>query len=439
MNKAKFGIVLPITLFSYFLILMDNSIIFTSSTQIAHTLHMSATELSWISSAYTLTFGGFLLLSGRLLDLFGRKRVFMIGLLIFGLSSLFIGLASSSKIMIMMRALQGIGSSIIAPASLALIMDAYQGPLRQRAIAYYGATAGIGSSIGLLLGGGITTYFSWRVGFFINVPFTILLILITVYHVRNNTDKQSSKIKIDYLGSCLSVIGLISVIYGLTEGKGGLAILGLIILGIFVAVEARIQQPILPLSLFKHRLRSSAYLVRLLFMMAMLPLWFYLPQMMQTTYHFSALQSGMAFLPMTVLNFIVAMQLPNLSKFLKNTQIILLGEVLLFIGLVLLAVVPANKGYWQVVFLPMLFLGSGQGLVLSPVTSAGIHQAPNQLAGIASGVTNTMHQIGGPIGLAMIVATTNHFQEKIMLMAVYIFIAFLITYFIMNEKIENET
>ncbi len=165
MNKQKFGFILPITLLSYFLILMDNSIIFTSSVQIGQSLRLSATALSWVSSAYTLTFGGFLLLSGRLSDLLGRKRIFLVGLLIFGISSLLIGLSQTANMMIAMRAIQGIGSSIIAPTTLALIMDAYKGDMRQKAISYYGATAGIGSSVGLLVGGGLTSLISWRAGF----------------------------------------------------------------------------------------------------------------------------------------------------------------------------------------------------------------------------------------------------------------------------------
>lgn len=153
MNKQKFGIALPIILFSYFLILMDNSIIFTSTLKIAQDLHMDAVTLSWISNAYTITFGGFLLLAGRLGDLIGRKKIFLLGLGLFGLSSLAIGLSQSSVQIIIFRAVQGIGSAIIAPTSLAILMDQYTGKMRSKAISYYGATAGIGSSVGLLLGG----------------------------------------------------------------------------------------------------------------------------------------------------------------------------------------------------------------------------------------------------------------------------------------------
>lgn len=268
MNREKFGVILPITLLSYFLILMDNSIIFTSSVQIGESLGLSAAALSWVSSAYTLTFGGFLLLSGRLSDLLGRKRIFLIGLLIFGLSSLVIGLSQTAEMVIMMRAVQGIGSSIIAPTTLALIMDAYQNNMRQRAISYYGATAGIGSSIGLLVGGGLTSLISWRAGFLINVPFTLVLFILTLKYVNPSVRRKE---KIDYLGSLFSIIGLVGIIYGFTEGKLSFVVIGIIFLGLFILWEQKTSSPILPLALFQNKIRSGAYVTRLLFMMAMLP------------------------------------------------------------------------------------------------------------------------------------------------------------------------
>lgn len=416
MNKQKFGMILPITLLAYFLILMDNSIIFTSSVQIGESLGLSAAALSWVSSAYTLTFGGFLLLSGRLSDLLGRKRIFLVGLIIFGVSSLIIGLSQTPEMVIAMRAVQGIGSSIIAPTTLALIMDAYKNNMRQRAISYYGATAGIGSSVGLLVGGGLTSLISWRAGFLINVPFTLILFFLTLRFVENSERKKET---IDYLGSLLSIVGLIGVIYGFTEGKGLFVLAGIIILGLFIMHERSTSFPLLPLSLFKNRIRSGAYVARLLFMMAMLPFWFFLPQMMQSQYGFSALQSGMAFLPLTIVNFIVAMQLPRLTARFGNNKILLVGEIILAAGLILLAFSNTANGYWGAILIPMLILGLGQGLILAPVTSAGVHEAPLELAGIASGVTNTMHQIGGPIGLSLIVSITNNFQTEIWLMALF--------------------
>lgn len=431
MKKEKYGIILPITLFSYFLILMDNSIIFTSSLQIGESFRFSPTELSWVSSAYTLSFGGFLLLSGRLLDMFGRRKVFLIGLFIFGISSLIIGCTQSGSLLILMRGIQGIGSSIIAPATLALIMDYYQGEQRARAIAYYGATAGIGASIGLILGGGLTTFISWRAGFIINVPFVLVLGIATYRNIHSSGTHQQ---KLDIVGSILSILGLAALIYGLSEGIWLIMGLGVGLLTIFLYFESKTKQPILPLSLFQNRIRASAYLVRLLFMMAMLPLWFYLPQMMQSTYHFTALQSALAFLPLTIVNFVIAMLLPKISRYFQNNWILFIGEIVLFIGEFWLVIVDVDRGYIHALLLPMILLGIGQGLVLSPVTSAGVYQAPQHLAGIASALTNTMHQIGGPLGLAIIVLNASQFNTKMMFITSYTAIAIIIIVFGMLRK-----
>jgi Sugar phosphate permease len=434
LKKEKFGAILPITLLSYFLILMDNSIVFTSSVQIGNSLGLTPAALSWVSSAYTLTFGGLLLLSGRLSDLIGRKRIFLIGLLIFGVSSLVIGISNSAEIVITMRAIQGIGSSIIAPTTLALIMDAYQNDMRQRAISYYGATAGIGSSIGLLVGGGLTSLISWRAGFLINVPFTILLFILTLKYVKHSEIKKES---IDYLGSFLSIIGLVGVIYGLTEGELNLVFIGMLFLVVFIFWEKKTLSPLLPLVLFKNKIRSGAYITRLLFMMTMLPFWFFLPQMMQNQYGFSALESGFAFLPLTIVNFIIALQLPKLTMKFGNNMVLLFGEMILGIGLILLALSNYENGYWQTIFIPMIILGLGQGLILAPVTSAGVHEAPDNLAGIASGVTNTMHQIGGPIGLSLIISTTTDFQNKIWVMVAFTVVSILVVCSILQKRDTN--
>lgn len=423
MNQKDFGIILPITLFAYFLILMDNSIIFTSSVQIGQSLQLSVAELSWVSSAYTLTFGGCLLLSGRLSDLLGRKRIFIIGLLIFGISSLLIGLSQSAAMMIIMRGFQGIGSSIIAPTSLALIMDAYHDNMRQRAISYYGATAGIGSSIGLLIGGGLTSFISWRAGFLINVPFALTLIVLAMKFIKDSEVKTE---KIDYLGSFFSIIGLIGIIYGFTESNIISVVAGVVILFLFVIREVKVSYPVLPLMLFKNKVRTGAYIARLLFMMTMLPFWFFLPQMLQSQYGFTAFESGMAFLPLTIANFIIAMQLPKLTAKFGNNLLLLVGEVILIVGLAILILADLTLGYWGAICLPMLILGVGQGLVLAPVTSAGVHEAPTELAGIASGVTNTMHQIGGPIGLSLTVVMTSDFKHQLLLMLIFTVISVIV-------------
>lgn len=417
-HTERFGMTLVITLLSYFLILMDNSIIFTSSLQIGQSLQLNATNLAWVSNAYTLTFGGFLLLAGRLSDLLGRKRIFQLGLLIFAISSLVIGLATNAAMLITARAVQGIGSAIIAPTSLALIMDAYTGEMRNRAIVYYGTTAGIGSTIGLLLGGGLTSLFSWRVGFLINVPLALVLMVLTYYYIAHSKTIAS---KVDYVGSFLSVIGISALIYSLTTENNGLGYFvgGLLFLIAFYIREKKIDFPIMPLSLYKHPVRFGAYATRLLFMMSVLPYWFLIPQALQRTYGFTAFDAGMAFLPMTVFQFATAIQVTRLSKYWSQGQIMMTGSLLILIGLGATAFVPLEAGYWLAIALPMIPLGMGQAMVVTTVTSAGIVDTPKELAGAASGITNTMHQIGGPIGLSIIVGVQASYEHSLLIMALF--------------------
>lgn len=439
MSKHTFGIVLPIILFSYFLILMDNSIIFTSTVKIANDLQMDDASLSWVSNAYTITFGGFLLLAGRLGDLLGRKKIFLIGLMIFGISSLLIGISQTDYQIIIFRAIQGIGSAIIAPTSLALLMDTYEDKQRMEAISYYGATAGIGASIGLLLGGWLTNVISWRSGFLINVPFTILLIVLTILYVKQTQIKRT---KIDYFGAILSVIAAMSLVYGITSNALPFLILGFVLIVAFVLLERRLDYALMPISLFNNSVRSGAYIGRFIFMMAMLSYWFILPQIMQEIYHYTPLQAGIGFLPLTIVNFIAAMYLPTITEKFGNTKVLLTGQVILIIGLVISAIVNPTNGYWLAIGLPMILVGLGQGWILAPLTNAGIYKVDNNIAGAASGMTNSMHQLGGPVGLSIIVLftaqitnITTYYHAVMWIITAYMVLALIILIFTQKEKI----
>ncbi|MBN4910392.1 MFS transporter [Staphylococcus sp. EG-SA-13] len=439
MSKHTFGIVLPIILFSYFLILMDNSIIFTSTVKIANDLQMDDASLSWVSNAYTITFGGFLLLAGRLGDLLGRKKIFLIGLMIFGISSLLIGISQTDYQIIIFRAIQGIGSAIIAPTSLALLMDTYEGKQRMKAISYYGATAGIGASIGLLLGGWLTSVISWRSGFLINVPFTIILIILTILYVKQTEIKRT---KIDYFGAILSVIAAMSLVYGITSNALPFLILGFILIIAFVFLERRLDYALMPISLFNNSVRSGAYIARFIFMMAMLSYWFILPQIMQEIYHYTPLQAGIGFLPLTIVNFIAAMYLPTITEKFGNTNVLLTGQAILIIGLVISALVDPTNGYWLAIGLPMILVGLGQGWILAPITNAGIYKVDNNIAGAASGMTNSMHQLGGPVGLSIIVLftaqitnITTYYHTVMWMITAYMVLALIILIFTQKEKI----
>lgn len=439
-NKKTFGLVLFIILFSYFLILMDNSIIFTSTVKISQDLNMNEASLSWVSNAYTITFGGFLLLAGRLGDLMGRKIIFVSGLFIFGLSSLAVGLSTSTEMMIIARAVQGIGSSIIAPTSLALLMDSYQGNLRMKAISYYGATAGIGSSFGLILGGWLTSAISWRVGFLLNVPFSLLLVVLTLAKVQQNEIKPS---KIDFLGSLLSVIISVLFVYGITISNLLIIVASLILILVFLLWEKRITYALIPLELFKNRNRTGSYIARFTFMMAMLTYWFILPQIMQKMYHFSPLESGLAFLPLTLVNFIAALFLPKLTKALGNSKVMILGQVILLTGMFLSFISQPEWGYFYAMAFQMMIIGLGQGWLLAPLTAAGMAGVPPELSGAASGLTNMMHQLGGPVGLSIVVLFSSsvidlsaYYHLIMAFITVFLLIGFLVLIFTnpVNEK-----
>lgn len=266
------------------------------------------------------------------------------------------------------------------------------------------------------------------------MPLTALLFCLTIRFVPN---KAGLKTKIDYIVAILSVIGLAASIDGLTSNQWLLILLAVIVLACFIGFESRKKQPMLPLVLFNNRVRVGAYVARMLFMMAMLPYWFFLPQVWQASYHLTALQSGLAFLPLTLVQFVVSLSLGRLTALFGNQLILLVGEGLLFLGLLWTALSALSSGYWLAFALPMVVIGIGQGLVLAPVTSAGLYQAPDELAGIASGLTNTAHQIGGPIGLSLIVATAGNYHGQVATMAFFTGMAFVVVAVFVVRKVQK--
>lgn len=431
--KAKSVLVLPIILLSYFMILLDNSIIFTGTVKIAEELQLNQLQLSWISNAYSLTFGGLLLFGGRSGDIFGRKKMYSIGLLLFGLGSLFVGLADSATILIAARAFQGIGSAILAPTTLAILLDNYQGEERTRAVAAYGATAGIGASVGLVIGGLLASTFSWRDGFFINVPVGIILFFLALFFIEK---RETIDGEIDFFGAISSVIGMISLVYSIVGETGKLMsfVVAVVSLTLFIRHEAKTTSPMMPLSLFANKERLGAYLGRFLFMGAMLSLWFLTPQMMQNYFGYTPLQAGIAFFPLTIAIFVASMQVSRLTKKWGNSQLLVTGLAITLVGMIGLTFFHGGATYWSGMAFPMMIIGVGQGFALSPLTVAGIAHTSIDEAGAASGVVNMVHQIGGSIGLSLIVAVTSKivnpihaYQWQMGLTTVYVFLALIVS------------
>lgn len=395
--------ILAIILVSYLMIILDVSIVITGLPHIRDDLAFTTAELSWVQSIYTLCFGGFLLLGARAGDLLGRRRMFQIGLLVFTAASLAIAVAQSAGWMIAARAVQGLGAAILAPSTLALLTITFaEGPERQRATALYGALAGIGASIGLVLGGVLADLLSWRVGFFINLPIGIAM---AVAGQRFIHETERHRGTFDLIGAVLSTAGFGLLIWGIVQIAAGAdfalaaIVAGVTLIVIFALHESRTAQPIMPLRLFRHRVRLGAYLTRFLYLGAMVTFFFFTTQIMQEVMGFTALQAGLGFLPMTLVNFAVAMAGPHL-KMAARGQLVL-GVVLTFLGMAWLARMGADAGYVVAVALPMVLIGAGQGLCFGPMTAMAISDVPAQDAGASSGVVNVAHQIGSSFGLGV--------------------------------------
>lgn len=402
--------ILGLVLASYLMIVLDISIVITGLPKIRDSLGFSPATLSWVHTAYTLAFGGLLMAGARVGDVFGRRRMLMLGLGLFVLASLAIGLANSPAMLVAARAVQGLGSAILAPATLALLSVSFpEGPPRTRALGLYGATAGVGASIGMVLGGVLADGLSWRAGFFINLPIGLALMWGAWRWVAPDRVQRGS---LDVLGAGLSTLGMVLLVFGLVEAAeiGWHSLWSLVPLGlgagalaVFFMHEARTAQPLLPLRLFDSRVRSGAYAARLLFLAGVIGFWFYLTQYLQGVLGMRPMLAGLAFLPATLVQLAAAMGVAPLSRRWGHERVLVVGLTLTAAGMAWLAQIGPDTAYLSGVALPMMLLGIGQGLTLSPLTIAGVSGVAPQDAGAASGLVNASHQLGGSLGLALLV------------------------------------
>ena len=402
--------ILAIILASYFMILLDNSVIFTALPSLQASLHLTTGEMTWVQDAYTLVFGGLLLLGARAGDLLGRRRVFVFGLVVFSLASLLIGLAPAGWWAIAGRAVQGVGAAIVAPASLSLLTASFpDGRERTRAVSLYGATAGIGASLGLVVGGALAHWISWRAGFFVNVPIGALMIALAP---RFLPETARARGRFDVPGALSATLGVGALVFGIihtAEAGWDMAALaavsaGVVLFIVFVLIERKASQPIMPLNLFASRRRTGAYLARFLYLGAMIGFFFFTTQFMQEVLGFNPLQAGLGFLPMTAVNFAVAMSIPPLVRRMPGSVALLAGILVTLAGMFWLSRAGADADYWSGLALPIVLIGAGQGFAFAPLTSFGITGAPAADAGAASGLVNTFHQVGTCLGLGIAVA-----------------------------------
>ncbi|MEU3616467.1 MFS transporter [Streptomyces sp. NPDC006872] len=408
---ARATLILTIICVSYFMVILDNSIVFTGLPQIRSDMGFSETGLSWITNAYVLVFGGLLLLGARAGDLFGHRRVFLFSLVVFALTSLLVGAAQNQWWLIGARALQGGGAAVLAPSALSLLTRSFaEGRARNRAMAAYSAVAGLGAALGLVVGGLVADLISWRAGFFLNVPVGIAMVALAVRFLPE-TERRGGRF--DVAGALLATGGSTALVFGIVDAAdiGWTApatliplVAGVVMLALFVLVERRAAQPIVPLRLFASRERSGAYVTRMLYMGAMIGFFFFTAQFVQSVYHWTPLQAGLAFLPMTLVNFVFAIQVPRLLERASRPQVLTTGLALTMVGMVWLSRLDPHTPYLTGVALPMVLIGAGQGLALAPLTSSGVDGVAPADAGAASGLVNTVHQIGSALSLSILTA-----------------------------------
>ena len=332
--------ILAIILGCYLMIILDVSVVITALPNIHRDLGFSDSALSWVQNAYALTFGGLLLLGARAGDLLGRRRVFVAGIALFTFASMLGGLAQSPAWLLGARALQGVGAAIAAPSTLALLTVSFpEGRERTRAVAYYSAVAGAGGSVGLVLGGVLTTWASWRWGLFINVPIGLALIWLAPRHLPE-TERQTGHF--DLAGAAASTLGMTALVYGLVRAAevswgDPVALLSFVaaaaLLSAFVVNERRAEHPITPLRLFSSRVRSGAYGARMLAVGAMFGMFFFLTQFMQGAEGYSALTAGLAFLPMTLSLFAMVQAVPRIAARIGELRLLAGGLLLALIGM----------------------------------------------------------------------------------------------------------
>ena len=408
-------LVLAIVCFGQLMVILDATIVNVALPAIQTDLDLSPEGLQWIVNGYTLAFGGFLLLGGRLGDIYGRKTIFIAGVTIFTVASLLNGLAQSEEWLVGARALQGLGGALLSPAALSIITTEFHGPDRAKAMSVWGAIAGLGAALGLLIGGVLVEYTSWEWIFFVNVPVGILVILAAVTQiVESRADEQPA---LDVVGAFTATAGLVALVFGITqtEAKGwgsstviiSLA-LAVLLLGTFFYVEGRHKDPLVPLHIFKVRSVAAANSVGLLAFGAIFPFFFFLSLFMQQVLGYDALKTGFAFLPFSVSIIITATLASQAVPKLGVRKSAMIGTGAAFIGMAAFGLVLSpDLGYFPGVFIPMVFLAIGMGMTFVPLTFLATSKVPPGEAGLASGLFNTTQQVGGALGLAILATLAN--------------------------------
>jgi EmrB/QacA subfamily drug resistance transporter len=391
-----------------FMIMLDNTVVVVALPSIQNSLHISTSELEWVMNAYALTFGVLLLTGGKLADLLGRRSIFMIGLVIFTGASLWCGLAGGASSLIAARTVQGVGAALMNPATLSIITATFPPRQRGTAIGIWAGVSALALAFGPLVGGVLTQKINWSWIFFINIPVGVAGVLAARVFIDESKDTSREQ-RLDLPGLVASGIGLLALTYGLIETNdhawGSTRVLSLftiavVALAAFVVLELRQRIPMLDLSLFRNSTFSGANTVMFLVGLAMFGIFFYNSLFLQRVLHYGAIKTGATFLPMTVLIMFVAPAAGKFSDRIGPRWLMGAGMTLLTGSLLLFGTLDAASSFWNI--LPGLLVGGiGMAITMAPTTAAAMSSVPVDKAGVGSAVINSMRQVGGSLGIAI--------------------------------------
>jgi EmrB/QacA subfamily drug resistance transporter len=423
-GRRHLGLALLVIATAQLMVVLDATIVNVALPDIQTALHFSGTGLEWVVNAYALTFGGLLLLGGRAGDILGRRRVFIAGIILFSVASLLGGFATSEAWLLAARAVQGVGGAIIAPTALALVTTTFpEGPPRNRAMGVYAAMSIGGAAVGLMAGGLLTTYLSWRWVLFVNVPIGVVVALLAPRAIaaepRGESTAQSrsaTRRGFDIPGAITSTLGLASLVYGLSSAatsSNGVShwgdtkvivslVASVVLLTAFILIEMRSKVALMPLRIFRNRNRSGAYLIMLCVGTAMFGMFFFLTIFVQTVWHYSALKTGVAYLPMVATIMVMAGVSAQLVPRIGARPLLLTGSAIGTGGMFWLSRINEHSTYTGGLLGPLIVTASGLGMLFMPLTLIALSKVEDRDSGLASSLLNTGQQVGGSIGLALL-------------------------------------
>jgi EmrB/QacA subfamily drug resistance transporter len=422
LSQDKKWIALALLALAQFVVVLDAAIVNVALPSIGSDLNFSQDNLSWVVNAYTLFFGGFLLLGGRMADLIGRRRMFIGGLILFALASLAGGFAGSPGALIAARAVQGLGAALLSPAALSLVTVMFtEGAERNKALGVWGAVAGSGGAAGVLLGGVLTEFAGWQWVLFVNVPIGIAAALLAPRLLPESRNEGARHF--DFAGAVSVTAGLSLLVYTLVDANSagwlsgktlGLGAVALALLGAFVVIETRSNAPLVPFEILRRRTITATNIVGLLVAMALFSMFFFVSLYMQVVLGYDALEAGLAYLPLAGGIIVSAGIASSLVTRYGFKPILVTGLVLTAIALVWFSQVQVGGSYLGDILFPSLVAAVGLGFAFVPMTIAAVSGVEPHETGLASGLINTSQQIGGALGLAILASIANSRTAELM-------------------------